>query len=124
MALNYVRMQGRAKALIEANGRVVTLKKKARTAGDTNKTWRGPGTTPDVTLGSPKAVLIPYDEDDVDGTLIRRGDERAYIAHSSLNVDLKDADILEDGDTTWKIEKINIIKPGDTSILYEMQLRR
>jgi len=122
--VDYVKMAATAKRLINKNGRSVTLTKKDRTAANSSKPWRGPGTS-DITVKNVKAVIVPFDTEDVDNQLVRRGDSRAYVAASDTDPNLiEDFDDLLDGTDKWKIIDVSIINPGDKRIVYDMQLRK
>jgi hypothetical protein len=125
--VNYVRMAATAKRLIEGNGRTVTLVRLSRSPEDTDKPWRGPDLTPDpvppaITC---KAVIIPYVEKEVDGSNIKHGDKRAYIAETSLDeIEIETYDRLVDASVIYKIVIASLLNPGDVRLLYELQLRR
>lgn len=124
---NYTRMAATAKRLIEKNGRTVTLVRLSRSALDTNKPWRGPDPDPDPAPAAItcKAVIVPYEAKELEGSLIRNGDKRAFIADTSLpDHDLEKFDTLIDGGDTYKIVSVALFNPGDVRLLYEIQLRR
>jgi hypothetical protein len=121
--VNYASLATTAQRLINENGRTVTLTKTDRTPADSNKPWRAGGssdTTVDVV-----AVLVPYESKDVDGTLVKRGDNRAYVAALDTGAELiEDYDTLVDSSDYWRIQAVEVINPGDTRVLYDIQLRR
>jgi hypothetical protein len=122
--VNYVSLAAKAKALIEANGRDLTFKTVSRAAADANKPWRGPSAAPtEFTL---KGVVVDYDEDDVDGDLVRRGDKRVLVAQNSITggQDMKIVDAMDDGGLDYKVVAVSPVAPGDTTIIYEIQARR
>lgn len=125
MAIDYAALAATAKRLVEANGRSVTIRKRSRTPADGSKPWRG--TTSQVDTSVVTAVLVPFESKDVDGELIRRDDMMCIIAASSTNVsaeDLEDYDSLLDGSTIYKIVNTKLYEPGDTRLVYVIQLRR
>jgi hypothetical protein len=122
--VDYVALAATAERLINANGRDVTIVQKDRTPADANKPHRGGGAS-DTSVGPVKAVIIPFSADDVDGTLIRRNDKRAYVAANDTGVSLiEQFDTLTDGSDTWRIEAVDVINPGATRLLYDIQLRQ
>lgn len=130
--VNYVKIAATAKRLIEANGRTVSLVRLDRDPADPDMPWRGPAVVDSAPYDpldypSPKAVIVPYTEDDIDGTLVRHGDKRAYVAATSTAVaalNLAEYDGLIDNGEQYKIVSVNILNPGEIIILYEMQLRK
>lgn len=126
MGISYVKLQAKAKALIESNGRNVTFTVKAETSADTSKPWRSRVTGDDSSVGPVKAVVTDYDEKAVDGSLIVRGDKHVIVAYTSLGVDLRYVTTMTDsafGDV-YQIINVNILAPGANVIIYEMQARR
>ncbi len=119
-----------AERLIGKYGREVTLVRRDRTPADSDKPWRGPadpGTDETVTL---KVVIVEFDSEAVDGTVIRRDDMRALVAAKDVTDALPTAAAIEeydrllDGDDEWGIERAKKYKPGDTVIAYELHLRK
>ncbi len=128
--VDYASLRLTAERLIEASGRSVTLTKRDRTADNSSTPWTGPadpGT--DVTIVV-IAVMLDYKTEEIDGTLVIRGDQRCFIADksvvdvSSAAIQLHDFDTLTDGAIVWHIENAEILEPGSTRIMYEMQLRK
>lgn len=122
--VDYVSLAATAERLINANGRDVTIVQKDRTPADAGKPHRAGGSS-DTSVGPVKAVIVPFNADDVDGTLIRRDDKRAFVAANDTGVSLIEKfDTITDGSDTWRIEAVVVINPGATRILYDIQLRR
>lgn len=126
MAHDYTKNQATAKRLIEKYGRDVALHRKSDTPLDSAKPWRGPNPATATLVGTVKAAIFPYDEENIDGTLIRRGDERAWVAYTSLTppAAMEKLDTIIDGTIIYGVIKVNIIKPGDLVVAYEIQVRR
>lgn len=125
MAIDYAALAAKAKALVEANGRSVTLRKRSRTPADGAKPWRGTSTQTDTSVVT--AVVVPFEASDVDGEIIRREDMMAIIAATSNNVDgeeIEDYDSLLDGSTLYKIVNAKLYEPGSQRLAYFVQLRR
>lgn len=83
MAIDYVKAAATALRLITANGGPVDLVKLDRVPADGAKPWRAGGAT-DTTV-SVQAVLLSYDETDIDGDIVRRGDRKALVAFTDAN---------------------------------------
>jgi len=127
MAIDYTALAEDARTLIEENGRAVTLKKFSETPQDSNKPWRGRDSATDDTVDA-TAILAPFESQDVDGQIVRMGDQRCILAAASQNVagrDIETFDSLDDSGVTgvWKIVSVQLIQPGDTAIVYDIQLR-
>lgn len=120
--VNYTRIASTAQRLINDNGRDVSLKRISRTPGDSNKPWRGPAAAEESF--TVKAVVFPYEEKDVDGSIVRLGDKRMYVAANALGQEMATMDAVEDGGVRYRIVVANIIAPGAVSVVYEIQLRR
>ena len=120
--MDFVRSAATAKRLIEKNGRTVDLIKVRTTPADSSKPWRGPANPQRPVLASPKALIVDVEEKDVDGTLVRMGMRKAYIAYTSVNQELRDLDFINDEGRDMKVCKVGLIKPADTPILYEIFL--
>lgn len=120
--MDYVRSAATAKRLIEKNGRTVEIIKVETDPADASKPWRGPADPSRTVVASPKALIVDVEEKDVDGSLVRLGMRKAYIAHTSVNMDLSDTDFVRDSSRDYKVCKVGVIKPADTPILYELFL--
>lgn len=69
-----------------------------------------------------KAARFDYAQRDIDGTLVRDGDQRIYL-------DVQDMVMPQTGDTitmggrTWSVVTARSIDPALTAVLYEVQAR-
>lgn len=128
MAIDYAALASDVKQLIEDNGREVDLVLHSEAPADGSKPWRGRDDSNDTTITA-TAILIEYEEDEIDDQLVRRGDQRCLLAATSAEVagqDIKSFDTLDDAAVTglWHIINVKPIQPGDTLIVYDIQLRR
>lgn len=117
--MKYDRFVETAIKQINDKGRTVTLRSK--TAGEFDPiagTMTG-GTQTDRT---PKALFTDYVAKHVDGTIIQQGDKQVLIADVMTAPD--NDDILIDGTDEYSIIHVGAIQPGDTPILYKLQVRR
>lgn len=117
-----------AQRLITRHGRVMTFSKLSRTPGTPTKQWRGPSDAPasGYEFQIPAtAVVVDYNEEEIDGDQVRRGDKRLLVAAMPhAGVDLLRADTVLDGAGIYGIIKGSLLKPGTTEILYEFQIRQ
>ena len=109
------------KALIESEGRSCTLSKFGA-AKDEDKPWRGhddPDPSTDQT--SVVAVFVKYKVSEIDGEIVRRGDQYAFCAGDTA---AENYELLLDGSTAWNIVEADKIAPGEEILLYKLHLRR
>lgn len=132
MALNYTRFRALAERLIEANGRSLSLVRKDQgNPVDPAKPWRGSTGAADITV-TVTGVVIDFEKDEVDGTVILRADKRVLVAAksvtdeggSAVNLNIEDYSDILDGGTRYRIINAQVIEPGDTRILYDLQVRQ
>ncbi len=124
--VNYVRLASTAERLIRENGRDVAFFDKASAPPrDVDRPWRGtaPSAT-DPTVTAP-AVIIPYMEEEIDGTSIKRGDKRMYVAENAATPNqLENFDYVVDDGIRYSIQTVSTIDPGPTRVLYDIQVRQ
>lgn len=121
--------------LIEEFGRQVTFVLKPRTATDITKPWRGGkqvAVDPDVPdpdepsqIEDIFAAIVPFENQDEPNSIVRRfPTATAYVAHLSFpdGTEVENLDSIEDGDTTWRICKVETINPGSVKVLYTFYL--
>ncbi len=132
MALDYVSFQNLAERLIETNGRTLSLVLRDQgNLTDPAKPWRA-STEVDLITVVVKGVVIDFEKEDFDGTLVRRGDKRILIANKSVtdeggtaaNLKIEDYDHVLDGGVRWKIITAMLIEPGDLRIMFDLQVRQ
>ncbi len=132
MALNYTNFRTLAERLIEENGRDLSLVRRDQdNPSDPAKPWRDSTEAATITF-IVKGVIIDFDKEDVDGSLVRRGDKMVLIADKSVideggsaaNLIIEDYDEIRDAGVRWKILDANLIQPGDTRILYILHARQ
>lgn len=126
MAFNYQELAQTADALITDFGRDVTIVKRDRTAADSSKPWRGPASPGTDTSVTAKAVINPSADEDMPGTVIKRGD--AYAIVSAIGVDqstdLSEYDALVDGTRTWHILNASGVNPGPVNLVWILHIKR
>lgn len=124
MAIDYAKLARTAQRLITGNGRDITITKKDRDVKNELEPWR-PAKPTDTTIGPFKAVIIPFEEKDIEDGLVRRGDRRCLLSALDTTTNLiEEFDEIVDATEVWKIAGVNVLNPGATRILYDLTLRR
>ena len=119
--MDYSSLNATAIAQIADKGRAVTLVYKTPGSYDPQTdAITGNGTTSQTV----KMVILNFKRKDVDGTLIKTGDRMALLANDALTRPPKTNDNVTDGGETYNIEDVEAVAPGDTVLLYKLQLRK
>lgn len=63
-----------------------------------------------------------YRQSDIDGTLIKQGDQKLYVAAEGFTRPVSNERIRV-GQAVYLVESVSIVAPGDTDILYVLQIR-
>lgn len=130
--VNYASFRNLAERLIEENGRDLSLVRRDQgNPVDPTKPWRDSTEAAEITVVV-KGVVIEFEKEDFDGSLVRRGDKRILIADKSVideggsaaNLQIEDYDHILDETVRWKILDANVIEPGDTRIMFDLQVRQ
>ncbi len=130
--VDYVAFRNLAERLIEANGRTLSLVRRDQgNPTDPAKPWRGSTEAAEIVVVV-KGIVIEFEKEDFDGTLVRRGDKRILIADKSVideggsatNLQIEDYDHILDGGTRWKIMKAELIEPGPLRIMFDLHVRQ
>ena len=69
-------------------------------------------------------AIFPYPAKLIDGTLIHVGDMQVIMGTDGLSAAPEAADNITIGGTVYKIVTVQNIKPANTSVLYELQVRK
>lgn len=118
----YATMAATALSQINDKGRNVTVRSKGVTEGyDVATDTYTAGTDSDVTA---KALFTEYKTKDIDGEVIQRGDKKLLIAASSLSSAPTTETQIVDGSDVYSVIGVETVEPGDTAILYKVQVRR
>lgn len=116
MAFNYLPLAQVALDQIENFGRDCVL---VRVTEATYNFTTGANSGGSVTETTIKAVVTEYAQDQIDGSVIKKGDKLYTIAAKDLN-----APALNDYLDDWKILNVQTIQTGDTPLLYKCQVRK
>ena len=107
-----------AQKLIADKGRTVTLRQVTGGSAYNPLTDTMTNATTDTAV---KAVFTSFKQDEIDGTLIMRGDKKVLLA---AGIEPKGNDVIVDGATQYRVIEIMTVQPGDTTILYTLQVRK
>lgn len=119
----YDKFAALALRLIKRKGVDVQLRRAGATVvPDPDKPWLTEAGAP--ATETVRAVFDEYEQRVVDGTIIHQGDQKVLIAAASLATppSMRDA-IVRDGEV-WMVLAVDIIKPAELAILYQLQVRR
>lgn len=113
-----------AQRLVLKNGRTVTLKRRGTTEVDPAKPWLSVQPAPTSTDISLPAVFIEFRERQIDGEIVRQGDQMCLMAAADIATGRPTTDdTVQDGNVNWKIVNVSTIRPGTSDILYKLQVR-
>lgn len=70
------------------------------------------------------SVLTNYKREMINGTTILKGDKLAYVAAKGLKRQIAEKDMFFDEGEWYTVKNVEEVKPGNTPILYFVQLRR
>lgn len=115
-AFDYARSAATASRLLTRFGSAATLKR--QTAGAYNPATAIAAVT--VASVSTVAVVFDYPAKYVDGTLIKQGDRRSYLAPAVVPAQ---GDVLTWQGSDFTVVNVKPIAPAGTVVLYEAQLR-
>lgn len=113
---DYAEMQAVAEELIAEFGMVGTIIRDTKT---------GPAYNPSI-IPTPypcTLVVLDYEDDRIDGTLIKRTDKLIYVAASNLPINIEESDRVAAIDT-YAIIRSKPLSPAGMTVYYEIQGRR
>lgn len=113
---DYAATAATATRLLQRFGAAATIKRPSGTAydpstGSSTVTYASTATT---------AAVFAYDQKYIDGTLIRQGDQRAYLAPSYAPLQ---GDRLTWQGADYDVVAVKPVSPAGVAVLYEAQLR-
>ena len=116
----------KAQALIKKYGRKITINHVAdAVAADPDKPWDTTDAPDGPVTFDTFGVFIAYDSKDVDGDKIKGTDLKLLVSPVGMPFEIANRDTVTDskhGDLS--IQDIDPIEPGDTRVLYTLQVRR
>ena len=120
--MDYSNLAATTLAQIADKGRTVTVRSPGVTQAynPANDTYTA-GTDVDVTA---KALFTKFSSKDIAGDVIRATDSRVLIAASALSAAPDTDDKIIDNSTHYNVINVETVKPGDTAILYILQVRK
>ena len=129
--VDYTSFRLLAERLIETNGRDLSLVRRDQdNPTDPAKPWRESTEADEITV-TVRGVVVEFEKEDFDGTLVRRGDKRILVSDKSVtdtssaaNLKIEDYDFVQDASVRWKIMTAETIEPGPLRIYYDLQVRQ
>jgi len=117
-----------AQRLITANGRKISVVKLSGVAADPTKPWRGAGVPTALKTVKTSGVFLSHASNiDLGKFITDLGDLMKRVEQAVLipgGVDLSAFDQIIDGAIIWKIDWTRELKPGTTTALYAMGVKR
>jgi hypothetical protein len=112
-----------AKELIEENGQAIIIRRTGQAAApDVDQPWKlgAPTDTDAPTLG----VFLDYNRKEIDGEVIKQGDQKVLVPAQGLTIVPAVDDVLLRGAEIWSIINVNELNPNGQRILYTLQVRQ
>ena len=126
---NFTKLALTAKRLIEANGRPITVVKYGNASQDQDKPWRGRKEYREAEVTGygafvPRTQLLATTAANVDG-VIREADYFLFSGADDGGYELEKFNAIIDSDgSEWKIASCELINPGSTRVLYQIEVTR
>ncbi len=114
----YSEMAATASEMLSEFGQTVTI---THTSDGTYDPATG-ATTPATNTFTAKAAIFDVAQEDIDGTLIRAGDELAYT--EAVQKPVTGDTMTDAGGTTYTVLKVKGTAPAGLAVLYEVFIRR
>jgi hypothetical protein len=131
--VDYAALAATARALVEANGRQVTLRQLATTPADAAKPWRGATNpaSPAAASATPYGVAVPPSSatslgmSTHDNDLVKRSEQIFIITPvAGEALDYSDMTELVDGGEPYRIVGVEKLRPADVTLLYFIGVAR
>lgn len=121
---DYTKAAARADASLRRKGGVVVLRREVPGEYDPDIGGPAAGT---ATEYAGTGVKLNYQQDDIDGTLIKQGDQQLLLSPLQRDGALMPvpttADLVLIGAKVYSIANVVDLQPTDTSLLFTLQLR-
>lgn len=118
MAIDYAEIADGVLESIAEAGQPVTLHRK----GPPGPFVPGQPVMPTVLDYPGTGALFGYKQRDIDGTLIKHGDQRLLLA-PQIEVVPKSGDTVTVGAKVYNVVDVGIVAPAGVAVLYKLQLR-
>ncbi len=120
--VNFTGLINSSQRIIQDVGRLVSIERNVSiTDVDPAKPWLGK--TSSVELHAVYAAFVNFEEKDMEGTLVRQGDQRCFISPKNLTIEITTSDKIIDGSTTWTIIQAKSQKPGGAVLIHNLHVR-
>ncbi len=126
VVFDYSDLAATAVRLIERFGKEVTIQRADDNTVDPAQPWKVTGSTPGAT-NTLLAAIVGIKQEDIDGTILKSGDQMALVAGPSLSSfqDVQTGDFITiDGLQYIVVRDPELIRPGNTTLLYKFPVRR
>lgn len=121
---DYTKAAARADQSLRRKGGIVTLRREAPGEYDPETGGPGAGTVTEY-LGT--GVTINYDAENIDGTLIQRGDQQLLLSPLQRDGQMMPApttaDLVLIGGVAYTVKNVETTRPVDVAVLHTLQLR-
>ena len=120
---NFVKLAATAKRLIDANGRAISIVKLTLTPSDSDKPWRGPvdARSPAALTVTGLAAFVPLGGNDL-GLDFQDAAPESRVCLFPASDDggnaLEDFDEIIDGTERYAIDRVQVLQPAATRLLY------
>jgi hypothetical protein len=122
MSINYSKLATVAKQLITQFGTDWTIRREIKGSYNPATNTQPAQTTNNYTV---KAARLEYRKYKIDGEIIQKDDFQLYVEAKDLGIFIETYDkIVDNEDNIYEIVDVKPIKPGDTVVYYELQLRK
>jgi hypothetical protein len=130
--VDYSRLATTAARLIQSNGRSITFVKLSEAVDDPAKPWNGPGAGAETTLALNGVFVPPNTVRQFGLSALGEGTEfRDLVTFSEQIIitaqgenDLREYSSVVDRDDRWGIIGLQVLRPGDTSLIAFVGVRR
>jgi hypothetical protein len=119
MSFSYQHLAEISAREIGAKGRDITLRRRSRIFDPANGL-----VSETVSDQAARGLFTLYEAGQRDGSTIQQGDQGLLLAASGLATPPSDEDEVLDGGLTWQVMRVERLQPGETALLYRLQLRR
>jgi len=130
--VDYVRLSQTAERLIKNNGRSISFVKLNENAANSSRPWKGPPTGGESTLALNGVFVPPNTVRQFGLTALGEGTEFKDLVTFSEQIiivaqgetDLREYTSVIDGSVRWGIIGLQVLRPGDTTLLGFVGVRR